>query len=152
MLVSSTLTLGQITFILRAVIQILGFGGIFLIGHIILASTPRTASLKTHDIINRAVSKSTLTKSSFRWTLAALRGTTGDPRTPKKLVAGISLLMIYGAFVSLSDVGFLGFHACEVPGPSSFDRPGSVNSGEVARNATVNATIAGNNLNDIKAY
>ncbi|KAK7458751.1 hypothetical protein VKT23_009753 [Stygiomarasmius scandens] len=152
MLISSTLTLGQITFIFRAAIQILGFGGIFLIGYIILASSPRTASLKTHDIINRAVSKSTLTKSSFLWALAAIRGKTGDPRTPTRLVVAISLLVVYGAFVSLSDVGFLGFHACEVPGPSMFDRPNNVNSVDQARNATINATIAGNDLETIKVY
>ncbi|KAF5342900.1 hypothetical protein D9758_015415 [Tetrapyrgos nigripes] len=152
MLVSSTLTLGQITFILRAAIQILGFGGLFLIGYIILANSPRTASIKTHDVVNRAVSKSTFTKSSLFWALAALRGKTGDPRTPARLVVAIVLSVMYGAFVSLSDVGFLGFHACEVAGPSSFDRPSSVNTRDQAYNATVNATIAGNKLTSIPAY
>ncbi|KAF5384718.1 hypothetical protein D9757_006272 [Collybiopsis confluens] len=152
MLISSSLTFGQVTFILRAAVQILGFGGIFLIGHILLASSPRTASLKTHDIINRAVSKSTFTKSSLIWVIATFRGKTGGPRTPPQLVVAISLLVLYGAFVSLSDVGFLGFHGCEVPGPSMFDRPNSVNNADQAYQMTMNATVAGNNLTSIKAY
>ncbi|THU90159.1 hypothetical protein K435DRAFT_841556 [Dendrothele bispora CBS 962.96] len=140
MLSTTSLTLGQITFIIRAIIQLLGHGGLFLIGIIVLASVPRVASLKTHDVVNRAVGKSTFTKSSLLWTLASFRGKAGDPSRPTN------------GFVALSDLGFLGLRACELPGPTMFDRPSSINSTEQAQNAIENATVAGAALEGINVY
>jgi len=150
MLSTTALTLGQITFIIRAIIQILSHGGMFLIGIIVLASAPRLASLKTHDAVNRAVGKSTFTKSSLMWVLASLRGKTGDPARPTKLVVSILLVTLYGVFSALSDLGFLGLRACELPGPTIFDRPSSINSTDAARNAIQNATIPGSTLEEIQ--
>ena len=63
MLITSTVTVGLITFILRAVIQFRSYGGLFLIGLLI---TPRIASITTHGIINRAVGKSNFTWASVK--------------------------------------------------------------------------------------
>ena len=69
MLVTEALTVGQITFILRAAIQDLSYGGLFLIGLLILANTPRASFLKTHNInlLNRLVGKFSFTLTSVKW-------------------------------------------------------------------------------------
>uniref|UniRef100_A0A0W0EWI8 Uncharacterized protein n=1 Tax=Moniliophthora roreri TaxID=221103 RepID=A0A0W0EWI8_MONRR len=59
MLVSERLSIGQITFILRAAIQILTCDGLFLITYIILANSPRVASFRTHDTVEALRGKNT---------------------------------------------------------------------------------------------
>ena len=75
MLVTEALTVGQITFILWAAIQILSYGGLFLIGLLILANTPRAAFLKTHNInlLNRLVRKFSFTLTSVKWIWGYIR-------------------------------------------------------------------------------
>ncbi|KAK7016432.1 hypothetical protein VNI00_018891 [Paramarasmius palmivorus] len=141
MLVSERLTVGQITFILRAAIQVLTFGGLLLIPYIILASSPRVASLRTHDTVNRILSKYTATKTAALWIIEALRGRNTDPILPRRLLLAILLSFLLGVFSGISDLGFLGFYACPTPGPGTLDKPSSITSRELAA-AAINASMA----------
>ncbi|KAK7051662.1 hypothetical protein VNI00_004641 [Paramarasmius palmivorus] len=141
MLVSERLTVGQITFILRAAIQVLTFGGLLLIPYIILASSPRVASLRTHDTVNRILSKYTATKTAALWIIEALRGRNTDPILPRRLLLAILLSFLLGVFSSISDLGFLGLYACPTAGPSTLDKPSSITSRELAAVA-INASMA----------
>ena len=150
MIVISSLTVGEITFILRAIIQILSYGGIFLLGYIVYASAPQIASLKTHDILNRVVGKGTATKETVKWIFGSLRGRNGDPVMPSRLVTSLSLLTVYSLLVSLSDIGFLGFYSCNVSGGSFYDRPVSVRDSDSAQSAVNAALVNGSDPNIIK--
>ncbi|KAJ8072496.1 hypothetical protein AAF712_011209 [Marasmius tenuissimus] len=150
MIVITSLTVGEITFILRAIIQIFSYGGLFLLGYIVYASTPQIASLKTHDVLNRVVGKGTATKETIKWIFSSLRGRTGDPVVAKRLVISLSLLTIYSLLVALSDIGFLGFHTCNVSGGTFYDYPMSVHDSDSARSALNAALVNGSDPNIIK--
>lgn len=152
MLITDALTIGQITFILRAAIQMLSYGGIFLISLIILGSAPRVASLKTHDIVNRIVGKSTVTTASIKWMFNYLRGRSGDPVMSNRLLVSVALLTSYGVFISLSDVGFLGLYTCSVAGPSIQDFPASVRTNDQAQSAVNAALVNGTDPSTVRAY
>ena len=153
MLVTERLTIGQVTFIFRVVIQILTYGGAFLITYIILASSPRVASFKTHDVVNRVLGKATATEGSARWILNSIRGKNTDPILPTRLIVAISLSLLLGIFSSVSDIGFLGFHSCSVPGPPVQDRPSSITTESLAKNAVQAALVNGTtNISQAKAY
>ncbi|KAG7089590.1 hypothetical protein E1B28_011257 [Marasmius oreades] len=152
MIVITGLTVGQITFILRAIIQILSYGGLFLIGYIVLASAPQIASLKTHDVLNRVVGRNTANKSTAKWIFNSLRSRNGDPVTSKRLVISLILLSVYSIFVSISDLGFLGFYACKVSAGSYYDRPRSVNDDNSALAAVNTSLVAGADPSTVKMY
>ncbi|KAL0579887.1 hypothetical protein V5O48_002134 [Marasmius crinis-equi] len=152
MLVTDRLTIGQLTFVLRAIIQILTYGGAFLITYVILASSPRVASLKTHDVINRVLGKSTATKGSALWILNGVRGKNTDPVLPTRLLVAIALSLLLGIFSSLSDIGFLGFYACSVPGPPTQDHPSSITNEALATSAIQASLVNGTDPNKVKAY
>ncbi|RDB19385.1 hypothetical protein Hypma_013568 [Hypsizygus marmoreus] len=61
MIISDTLTIGQITFIFRVAIQILAYGGMSLIGIIILGNAPHVGSIDTHDVIKRIIGAASAT-------------------------------------------------------------------------------------------
>ncbi|GLB45460.1 hypothetical protein LshimejAT787_2300200 [Lyophyllum shimeji] len=131
-IISDKLTTGQITFILRVVIQILSYAGLFILGLIILGNTPRVAPVETHDVLNRLVGKSTATFTSMKWITKRLGGSGGDPTPSFRLLLAILLFLFYGLFVSVSDIGFIGFYACTVPGANSVDFPASVKTDDDA--------------------
>lgn len=152
MIVSSSITIGQITFILRVAIQILAYGGLALIGRLILGNAPRVAPIDTHDVINRIVGASSATPSTAKWIFGRLRRNPSDPSPPTNLLIILFLSISYAVFVSLSDVGFLGFYTCSVPGPNTLNSPASVNSDEGARNLTLLNMVNGTNPTNVKAY
>ncbi|KAK7037244.1 hypothetical protein VNI00_011235 [Paramarasmius palmivorus] len=152
MLVSERLTIGQITFILRAAIQILTYGGLFLITYIILSSSPHVASLRTHDTVNRILGKSTATKSAALWIVEAVRGRNTDPVLPRRLLLAIFLSLLLGIFSSISDLGFLGFYACSVAGPSTSDKPSSITSQDLAVTAINASMVNGTDPAAVMAY
>jgi hypothetical protein len=152
MLVTEALTIGQITFILRAAIQILTYAGLFLIGLLILAHTPRVASLKTHDLVNRAVGKASFTQASVKWIWGYMRGRNEGAAESIRLLIAIVLFTLYSLFASLSDIGFLGFYTCSVPGPSVHDYPASIASDNLARSAVLANLVNGTDPSTIKAY
>jgi hypothetical protein len=132
MIISDSLAIGQITFVLRVAIQILSYGGLALIGLIILGTVPRTTNVETHDVINRVLGASTVTASTATWIVSNLRQSKAAA-PPTNLIAILFLFISYTAFAALSDVGFLGFYACSVPGNTYKDFPASVSSDETAR-------------------
>jgi hypothetical protein len=152
MLVTETLTIGQITFIFRLIIQLLSYGGLFLFGLIIVASAPRIAPLSTHDVLNRLVGQITATKSSVVWMASYITGRSGDRSFPKGLVMSIFLFTIYSSLVNLSDVGFLGIESCTTAWPTYNDFPLSVRDA-VSANASVTASmINGTDPASVRAF
>jgi hypothetical protein len=132
MLVTRVLTIGQITFIFRVVIQILSYGGLFLIGILVFSNTPSVTSVRTHDVLNRAVGRSSFTTTSLKWTWSWLRGKMNRPFQSTRLFIALALLTLYTPLTSLSDIGFLGFYTCSVPGPSVQEYPASINTYDLA--------------------
>ena len=126
MILSDSITVGQITFVIRVAIQILAYGGAALLGLIILGTAPRVANVDTHDLINRIVGASTKTKETAAWIYRRLRRTGTDPSPSKDLMLILFLYISYSALVSLSDIGFLGFYSCSVPGSNVLAFPASV--------------------------
>lgn len=153
MILSSILTTGQLTFIIRVAIQILSYGGPALIGLIILGSVPRLAPVDTHDTINRVVGASTAMFSISKWIWKHARQNPIDPTPPTKLTFILALSIIYTLFVSLSDIGLLGFHACSIPGPSMLDFPASITSDDAARSFIIHTNLVnGTDLAKINAW
>ncbi|KAG6844204.1 hypothetical protein H0H87_008990 [Tephrocybe sp. NHM501043] len=150
MIISSLLTIGQITFILRVAIQILAFVGPILISVIILASVSRVASIDTHGIINRIVSASSATKSTAYWVLGRLRHRHADPTPSSKFFLLLLLSLLFTAFVSLSDIGFLGFYACSIPVSDITDAPASISNTDAARSLILSNMVNGTNPDDVK--
>jgi len=140
MLLTTALTSGQITFILRIIIQALSYGGVFLIGLIILGNSPRSAHKETHDVLNRVVGQSTATSRTMKWTIKRIFNKSGDPRPSKSLLFAFALFLVYGLLASLSDIGFLGLNECTVPYPSFDTPPASIHTEADAR------TLVGKNL------
>ncbi|KAF8066994.1 hypothetical protein FPV67DRAFT_1450103 [Lyophyllum atratum] len=124
--VSKILTTGEVTFLFRATTQILSFGGLFLLGYIVLGNAPRVATIETHDMLNRVVGESTARMSSLQWLVKRIRRKSAEPKSSSRLTISLLLLLFFSLFVSLSDIGFIGFHACTVPKPSYLDFPASV--------------------------
>lgn len=150
--VSDRLIVGQITFIFRVVIQILSYGGIFLLGIILLSHTPQVAPLETHDALNRMVGKSTATLSSLRWVKNRILSRGTHPSSSSSLFVALVLSLSYGLCVALTDIGFIGLHSCSVPYPSFTDFPGSVRS-EADAFALVNRTvIPGVDPNKVRSF
>ncbi|PPQ73737.1 hypothetical protein CVT26_011892 [Gymnopilus dilepis] len=140
--ITDRLTTGQITFILRVAVQALSYGGLFLIGLIILANTPRVAPLETHDVLNRVVGKSTSLKSSLKWIAKRVFGRARDPASSFGLLLALAISICYGLFVSLSDIGFIGLHSCTVAGSDLQAFPASIQS-----DADALAVVASNMIN-----
>ncbi|KAJ7825027.1 hypothetical protein B0H14DRAFT_3727171 [Mycena olivaceomarginata] len=140
MLVSETLTIGQISFIFRVFIQVLIYGGPILIACIILATAPRVATLPTHDLINRLVGSLTTTTSSLSWILRYLTGRSADRSFPSGLIASVFLFTVYSSLVTLSDIGFLGIYSCTTTSPPYTDSPLSVHDA-ISANASVAAVL-----------
>jgi hypothetical protein len=151
MVVIDKLTVGQTTFILRVAIQIISYGSLFLIGLLILGSTPRVASVKTHSLLNRVVGKSTITTASMKWVWDCIRGRNSSPSRHTRLLMAIALLTLYELFTSLSDIGFLGFYACSVPGPSFHDYPASISTDQLARSTILANLDNGTDPNTLSA-
>jgi len=141
MILSESLTIGQITFVLRVAVHILSYTGLALINLLILGNAPRVALIETHDVINRHVGASSATLSSAKWILNRLRSRK-DPISSTNLLIPLFLSLSYTAFVTLSDIGFLGFYACSIPGPTILDVPASVSFDNAAR-----ALVAANFFN-----
>lgn len=152
---AKSLTISQVTFIFRIVIQILAFGGTFLIGAIIFGNSPRSASKETHDLLNRIVGRSTTTVTSVRWMkkhMFKLQSGAGDHKAPKSLLFGLLLSMLYGLFVSLSDIGFLGLHACSVPFPPFDTFPASIQTEADARALVQKNLVSGTDPKLVKFH
>ncbi|KAF8057068.1 hypothetical protein FPV67DRAFT_1530001 [Lyophyllum atratum] len=152
MIISSSLTIGQITFILRVAIQILAYSGLAIVGVLILATAPRVSSIATHDTLNRIAGASSATTSTIKWIFNRIRRNQTDPTPPTNLILILFLSVSYAIFVSLSDIGFLGFYACSVPGPNTIDFPASINSTNNARNLVLANAVNGTDLSKVKAY
>lgn len=133
LILSERLTTGQITFILRVVIQILGYGGAFLLGLIILGNSPRVAQKETHDTLNRVVGKATATSTTVKWIKKRLIGKNPDSLSSKLLLCSLLLSLLYGLFVSLADIGFIGLQACSVPYPGFNILPANIRAEADAR-------------------
>ena len=152
MIISDSLTIGQITFILRVAIQILAYGGPALIGVLILSNAPRVALIETHDVINRRVGASTANQSSAKWIFNRLRGRHKDPTSSTNLLIALLISLSYTAFVALTDIGYLGFYTCSIPGPTVFDSPASVTSDDAARTLIAANMVNGTDPSTIKAF
>ncbi|KAJ7030953.1 hypothetical protein C8F04DRAFT_1111922 [Mycena alexandri] len=152
MLVSETLTIGQISFIFRVLIQVLAYGGLFLFSRIILSTVPRVATLPTHDLINRLVGGLTATTSSLSWILRCLTGRSGDRSFPSGLIASVLLFTVYSSLVTLSDVGFLGIYSCTAALPPYIDSPLSVHDAISANASIAAALVNGTDPSLVKAY
>jgi len=152
MIISESFTIGQITFILRVVVQILSYGGLALINLLILGNSPRVALIETHDVINRVVGTSTATESSAKWILARFRRNRKDPISSAHLLIALLFSLSYTAFVALSDIGYLGFYTCSVPGPTILDFPASVSSDDAALALISANMINGTDPSTIKAF
>lgn len=151
--ITHSLTVGQLTFILRAAIQVLSLAGPFLIGYIILSSATRLASFSTHDVINRIMGRLTMTKSSLQWIWGGIRqpNQRADPGRSFGLVLTVALLVLYGLFSSLSDIGFLGFYTCTTSGSSKYDRPASIKDEEAALSVIMGNFVNGGNPSNVTA-
>jgi hypothetical protein len=153
MIISSSITIGQITFVLRVAIQILSYGGLALVTLIIVANAPRVAPLDTHNVLNHVIGKWKCTSTSGKWILSRLlRGGRKDPLPSTKLLIALFLFISYTAFVAISDIGFLGFYACSVPGPNLIDTPASVSSNDAARALIAKNLVNGTDPSNVKAY
>ena len=152
LVISNKLTIGQITFILRIVIQILSYGGLFLIGLIILGNAPPVAPLETHDVLNRIVGKSTTTKTSIKWIFRRVFRRIRDPVPSSRLTIALALSLCYGFFVSLSDIGIIGFHSCTIPGSSFQDFPASIKTDSDALAVVTANMVNGTDPHLIKSY
>lgn len=152
MIVSSSVTVGQLTFILRVAVQILGYGGLALIGIIILGNVPRVAPIDTHDAVNRIVGASSVSLTTIKWIFNRLRRNHSDPSPQAGLLLVLFLFVSYGAFISLSDIGFLGFYSCSIPGPSITDFPASVLSDDDAQLAIRANLVNGTDPGHIYTY
>ncbi|GLB40115.1 hypothetical protein LshimejAT787_0706250 [Lyophyllum shimeji] len=152
MIISSSITVGQITFVLRVAVQILSYVGAAIIGVLILGTAPRVASIATHDTLNRIVGAASATKSTVKWLFNRVRRNHTDPTPPTDLILILFLSLSYTIFVSLSDIGFLGFYACDVPGPNSAALPASINSTSNADALVRLNMVNGTDLSKVKAY
>ncbi|GLB40114.1 hypothetical protein LshimejAT787_0706240 [Lyophyllum shimeji] len=152
MIISSSITLGQITFVLRVAIQILSYVGAALILIIALATVSRVAPVDTHDTVNRVVGASTATGSTVKWIFNRLRRKHADPAPSASFLLVLFLSVSYAVFVSISDIGFLGFYACTIPSPNSVDSPASVNSTEAAKNLVLSNMVNGTDPSTVAAY
>jgi hypothetical protein len=147
MLVSDSLSVGQLSFILRLVIQVLNYGGLFILGLIILSNAPRIAPLATHDILNRIVGKITSTKQSLKWCAGHILGRT---IYPSRLVVAVILSTIFAGFGALSDVAFLGLHICTTPYAPYYDFPASIGTDLAAMDAVVATLLNGTDPDAVK--
>ncbi|KAG6856094.1 hypothetical protein H0H87_007466 [Tephrocybe sp. NHM501043] len=152
MIVSSAFTIGQVTFVLRVIVQILSYLGPILIGFILLGNIPRLAPIDTHDVVNRIMGASSVTPATCKWILRSIWRNITHPKPPSNLQIILTLSITYSAFVSLSDVGFLGFHVCPVPGPSTMEHPASLDSDDAARAFASSNMINGAELANITAW
>jgi hypothetical protein len=152
MILSESLTIGQITFVLRVAVQILSYGGLAVINLLILGNAPRVGLIETHDVVNRVVGASTANSSSAKWILNRLRSRRKDPISSTNLLIALFLSLSYAAFVSLSDIGYLGFYACSVPEPTILDSPASISSDDAARALVAANMVNGTDPSTIKAY
>ncbi|PVF99332.1 hypothetical protein CPB86DRAFT_291763 [Serendipita vermifera] len=152
LVITRTLTIGQITFILRVALQVLTLGGPFLIGLLILANASRIASFSTHDVLNRIMGHLSVTRSSIVWIWHRIRRTNQDPARSSRLTITITLLVLYGIFASLSDIGLLGIYTCSTSGSNKYDYPGSLSSPELVQSAIINNLVNGTDPKDVIAY
>ncbi|KAG6834997.1 hypothetical protein H0H93_005705, partial [Arthromyces matolae] len=152
MIISNSITVGQLTFILRVAVQLLSYAGPALIGILILSSIPRLAPIDTHDVVNRIVGASTATLSTAKWIINHIRRNPADPTPPTNLLLILILSITYTIFVSLSDIGFLGFYACSIPGHDSLEFPASLTSEDAARSFISTNMINGTDLATVTAW
>ncbi|KAF8067006.1 hypothetical protein FPV67DRAFT_1450113 [Lyophyllum atratum] len=150
--ISDSLTTGQITFILRAVIQVLSYGGLFILGFIILGSAPHTAPVETHDVLNRIVGQSSATTKAMRWIFPRVSQKKNDLVPSLRLLLALLLFLSYALFVSVSDIGFIGFHACDVAGANFLAFPASVTSDDDARKLVAANFLSGTDPASVRAY
>ena len=151
--VSSDVTVGQLTFILRAVIQIVAFFGLTATGYLIVAHAPSAAPITVHDVVNRQMSYQTAFSSSGKWVLSKIFGRSRNgPTVSTNLVAAVGFSMFFTLFVSLSDLGFLGFFSCNVPGPVYYERPASVGSIQNARDVIASNLINGTDPSTVQRF
>jgi hypothetical protein len=153
MIISSSITIGQITFVLRVAVQILSYGGLALITLIIIANAPRVAPIDTHNVVSYVIAKSNCTSTSAKWVFnRLLRGGRKDPLPSTTLLIALFMFISYTGFVAISDVGFLGFYACSVPGPNLVDSPASITSDAAARALVARNLINGSDPSTIMAH
>lgn len=95
--------------------------------------------------------KSTATSTTLSWIKKRIFSRNKDPEPSGHLVVALSLSLLYGLFVSLSDVGFIGLLSCSVPFPSYIDSPGSVRSEADARSLIKQTLIEGVDPSQIKS-
>ena len=145
-------TIGQLTFILRVVIRILTYGGLFLLGFVVLGHAPYVASVETHDVLNRTVGKATALKTSLKWISAHLFNRKKDPSTSRFLVLAILLSLSYSLLSLLSDVGFIGLQPCEIAGSSFTDFPASVKAASDAQNLMAMNMVSGADPANVRSY
>ncbi|PVF94930.1 hypothetical protein CPB86DRAFT_624744 [Serendipita vermifera] len=150
--VTKTLTIGQLIFVLRVIIQVVTVTGPLIIGLVILANAPRLASFSTHDTLNRIIGKLSSTKHSVLWIWHRIRRTNRDPTKSIGLAISITFLVLFTLLSSLSDLAFLGFYPCTTEGPVQHDRPGSITDEQFARSTILSNFVNGSDPNSISAH
>ncbi|KAJ7925105.1 hypothetical protein B0H13DRAFT_1976127 [Mycena leptocephala] len=135
MLLTESLSVGQLTFILRLIIQVLNYGGLFILGLIIASNAPQVGPLPTHDVLNRIMGKITFTKESLKWCAGYILGRNDGPSSRPALLLAMVFFTSYAGFAALGDVALLGFHECTTPSASYYDFPSSIGTDHAAMEA-----------------
>jgi hypothetical protein len=151
---ADSLTFGQLTFIIRVVVQVLSLVASFLIGLLMLSNSPQIASFRTHDVINRIIGRMTATDSSLAWIWHYSRRPEQSPIKSPGFVLSIALLSLYGLVAKLSDVGFLGFYTCSIPNTdgSKYASPNDIVDDVHAQSVILDNLVDGTDPNTLKAH
>ncbi|PVF94929.1 hypothetical protein CPB86DRAFT_828299 [Serendipita vermifera] len=151
--VTESLTIGQLAFILRVVIQAFSMVGPFLVGLLILSNAPKIASFRTHGVINRITGRFTATNFSLTWIWHYSRQPDQNPIRSLSFPLSIAFLCLYGLVAKLSDVGFLGFHTCSIPSTQSkYAHPDSITDDVFSQSIILDNMANGTNPNTLKVH
>ncbi|KAJ6507014.1 hypothetical protein C8R45DRAFT_514836 [Mycena sanguinolenta] len=148
MLLTQSLSVGQLTFILRLIVQVFNYSGLFILGLIIASNAPQVAPLATHDVLNRIMGKITFTKESLKWCAGYILGRQ-RPQYSSALLLAVVFSTFYAGFAALGDVALLGFHTCTTHSASYYDFPSSISTDHAAMEAVVANLLDGTNPSSV---
>ncbi|PPR04420.1 hypothetical protein CVT26_002286 [Gymnopilus dilepis] len=151
-ILSNDLSTGEITFIARVCIQLFSYLGVYLLALIVLGNAPKTASLETHDLLNRFVGQSSTFLFTLRWMWHRITGRRRDPVSAWALGAALALALLFGVTVGVSDIGLIGIHSCTTAGPTLQDFPASIRSDSDALALVTANLLNGTDPSSVNAY
>ncbi|TFK30993.1 hypothetical protein BDQ12DRAFT_730057 [Crucibulum laeve] len=145
MFLTRVIPIGTLTVILRINVQFLVHIGLFILGRLVVASTPQTASLETHDVVNRYIGQSTTTKVTAKWIFSRVVRTPPVESSNGPLLLVLCLSLSYNVFVSLSDTAFSGLYPCTVES-TAVDTPASIRTADDTRTFIASQLINGTDI------